>query len=147
MLLLSRKPVYVDRNVPWRRFGGSVSDLLVSEGLSALPQLPPASPLGIGVGVTALSDSRFPPAPSPTSFEASASVWCLDATGTQAAAFVQPGAAPAALRPSARPAAAAPFQLDGVYARRRTQHPARILQHGAVRSALPPSVVASLLAL
>ena len=42
--LLQRKPVYTDRNIPWRRFGGSVNDLLVAEGRAALPQLPPASP-------------------------------------------------------------------------------------------------------
>ena len=42
--LLQRRPAYVDRNIPWRRFGGSVNDLLVSEGRAAFPQLPPASP-------------------------------------------------------------------------------------------------------
>jgi len=147
----TRKPVYVDRNILWRRFGGSVNDLLVSEGRSAFPQLPPASPLGLGVGVTALNDTRFPRAASPpaAAIEASmaAKTWTLDATGTMPAAFVAQAAAPAALRPAARPAAAGVFQLDGVYERRRSPHPELRLQRGSVQSALLPAAAASLLAL
>ena len=115
--------------------------------LAFSPFSPPPNSLGIGVGVTGLQDSRFPPAPSPSPFEASASVWCLDATGTQPAAFVQPVAEPAALRQHRRPAAAAPFQLDGVYSRRRTPHHTQKLMHGAVQSSLQPAAVASLFAL
>jgi hypothetical protein len=147
----ARKPVYVDRNVLWRRFGGSVNDLLVSQGRSAIPQLPPASPLGMGVGVTALGDARFPRAASPPAavIEASAAakVWTLDSTGTTPAAFVAQAAVPAALRPAARPAASAVFQLDGVYERRRSPHPDLRLQRGSVQSALLPGAAASLLAL
>ena len=144
-----RRPVYVDRNIPWRRFGASVNDALAADGLKPIPQLgPPHSPIVLGRSPSPSSRGGTSPqlpgerAPSPSSppslarswspsastpvaesgLRASPSVWLWDGSGTVAREDPATAAAVAAdhvWRPSARPAAGAPFQLDGVFERRR----------------------------